>query len=74
VIAGGAHPDHTRICEFRRIHSASLQDLFVQVLQLCVKAGLVKLGHRGDRRDEDEGQRLQAQGDELRARQDPWVA
>jgi transposase len=45
VIAGGAHPDHSRISEFRRIHSSSLQDLFVQVLQLCVKAGLVKLGH-----------------------------
>jgi len=45
VVAGGCHPDHTRISEFRRIHSVSLEDLFVQVLNLCVKAGLVKLGH-----------------------------
>jgi transposase len=44
VIAGGAHPDHTRISEFRRIHSGVLAGLFLQVLQLCIKAGLVKLG------------------------------
>ena len=45
VIAGGTHPDHTRISEFRRIHLESLERLFVQVLQLCAKAKLVKLGH-----------------------------
>lgn len=44
VIAGGEHPDHTRISEFRRIHLDALADLFVQVLKLCQKAGLVKLG------------------------------
>jgi transposase len=44
VIAGGDHPDHTRISEFRRIHLDALADLFVQVLKLCQKAGLVKLG------------------------------
>jgi transposase len=44
VIAGGEHPDHTRISEFRRIHLDALADLFVQVLRLCQKAGLVKLG------------------------------
>jgi transposase len=45
VIAGGNHPDHVRISEFRRIHLEVLAGLFVQVLQLCQKAGLVKLGH-----------------------------
>src|SRR5690606_10249988 len=45
VIAGGTHPDHTRISEFRRIHLKELEKLFVQVLQLCAKAKLVKLGH-----------------------------
>lgn len=45
VIAAGNHPDHTRISEFRRIHLQALEALFVQVLQLCQKAGLVKLGH-----------------------------
>ncbi|HEU4394962.1 MAG TPA: IS1182 family transposase [Planctomycetota bacterium] len=38
-------PDHSRISEFRRRHLGALQGLFVQVLGLCGKAGLVKLGH-----------------------------
>jgi transposase len=45
VLTGGQHPDHTRISEFRRIHGCALSSLFVQVLKLCQKAGLVKLGH-----------------------------
>ena len=44
VLSGGEHPDHTRISEFRRVHLEALADLFVQVLKLCQKAGLVKLG------------------------------
>ena len=31
--------------EFRRRHLAALSALFVQVLKLCERAGLVKLGH-----------------------------
>jgi transposase len=45
VLAGGHHPDHTRISEFRRVHLETLRGLFVQVLMLCREAGLVKLGH-----------------------------
>lgn len=45
VLAGNTHPDHSRISEFRRIHLAALARLFVQVLRLCQKMGLVKLGH-----------------------------
>jgi transposase len=45
VLAGNTHPDHTRISEFRRIHLRALTKLFVQVLRLCQKMGLVKLGH-----------------------------
>src|SRR5207302_7005083 len=45
VIAGNTHPDHTCISEFRRIHLQALAELFLQVLRLCQKAGLVKLGH-----------------------------
>lgn len=45
VIAAGHHPDHTTISEFRRIHLKALADLFRQVLALCTKAGLVRLGH-----------------------------
>ena len=44
VLAGGNHPDHTRISEFRRQHQGALRGLFLQVLLLCSKAGLVKLG------------------------------
>jgi transposase len=44
VLAAGNHPDHTRLSEFRRIHAKLLQGFFVQVLQLCMKAGLVSLG------------------------------
>ena len=39
------HPDHDTIAEFRRQHLPVLAQLFTQVLQLCNKAGLVKLGH-----------------------------
>ncbi len=38
-------PDFRTISEFRRRHLAALGDLFVQVLALCQKAGLVGLGH-----------------------------
>lgn len=44
VLAAGNHPDHTRLSEFRRIHSKALAKLFKQVLKLCIEAGLVKLG------------------------------
>lgn len=45
VLAGGNQPDHTSISEFRRQHLEALASLFLQVLRLCQKAGLVKLGH-----------------------------
>jgi len=45
VIAAGQHPDHDTIAAFRNRHLKALSDLFVQVLQLCRQAGLVKLGH-----------------------------
>ena len=38
-------PDFRTIADFRKRHLAALGDLFVQVLKLCAKAGLVKLGH-----------------------------
>jgi transposase len=45
VIAGGEHPDHNRINEFRRVHLDALAGLFTQVLALAKKARLVKLGN-----------------------------
>ncbi|MFG3594451.1 transposase [Bradyrhizobium sp. RDI18] len=44
IVAGDA-PDFSTISEFRRRHLKALADLFVQVLKLAEKAGLVKLGH-----------------------------
>jgi Transposase domain (DUF772) len=38
-------PDFRTISEFRRRHLAALSPLFVRVLKLCERAGLVKLGH-----------------------------
>ena len=38
-------PDFRTISEFRRRHLAVLSALFLQVLKLCERAGLVKLGH-----------------------------
>ncbi len=45
VIAGECHPHFTRIAAIRRENLSLLEGLFLQVLQLCDKAGLVKLGH-----------------------------
>jgi transposase len=45
AVTGMAKPDHSTISDFRRTHMKELSQLFVQVLQLCEKAGLVKLGH-----------------------------
>ena len=38
-------PDHWTISEFRRRHLAVIDDLFKQVLQVCQRARLLKLGH-----------------------------
>ncbi len=38
-------PDFRTISDFRKDHLQSLAGLFVQVLRVCRKAGLVKLGH-----------------------------
>jgi transposase len=45
VLAGDQHPDHDCIADFRKRHLEALAGLFMQVLQLCQRAGLVKLGH-----------------------------
>ena len=45
ILAGGAHPHFTTINEFRLRHREAFAELFHQVLQECMSAGLVKLGH-----------------------------
>jgi transposase len=44
VLAGDRHPDHDSLASFRQRHLDALAELFTQVLTLCQKAGLVKLG------------------------------
>ena len=45
VLSGNQQPDHASIAEFRKRHLPELAKLFVQVLQMCQRAGLIKLGH-----------------------------
>ena len=45
VLACNQQPDHDSIAEFRKRHLPELAKLFVQILELCQRAGLVKLGH-----------------------------
>jgi transposase len=45
MIVAGDPPDFRTISEFRKRHLEALAGLFVQVLKLAEKAGLVKLGH-----------------------------
>src|SRR2546426_103579 len=45
VLSCNQQPDHDSIAGFRKRHLKELGRLFVQVLQLCERAGLVKLGH-----------------------------
>ena len=44
VIVGEDIPDFRTISDFRKIHLARLETLFVEVLKLCALAGLAKLG------------------------------
>lgn len=45
VLSADQHPDHDSLAAFRKRHLVGLSHLFLQVLQLCKEAGLVKLGH-----------------------------
>ena len=45
MLAAENRPDFRTISDFRKRHLNALAKIFCQVLQLCQKAGLVKLGH-----------------------------
>ena len=45
MLAANNTPDFRTVSDFRKDHLAALGNLFVQVLALCQRAGLVKLGH-----------------------------
>jgi transposase len=44
-IAGGLHPDHDTIANFRKTYLAEIKALFVQILLLAQAAGVLKLGN-----------------------------
>jgi transposase len=44
VIAANRAPDHCTISRFRKRHAERLAGLFVQVLAMCAKAGMVRVG------------------------------
>ena len=43
-LGAGNFPDFRTISDFRKIHHKRLAELFLQVLELCKQAGLVKMG------------------------------
>ena len=45
AVTGMEKPAHRTICLFRTQHAEALADLFKQVVRLCDRAGLIKLGH-----------------------------
>jgi transposase len=45
VLSANNTPDFKTISDFRKNHLEALAGLFVEILKLCQKAGLVKLGH-----------------------------
>ncbi len=45
VLAANNTPDFRTISDFRKDHLKALAALFLQVLKLCQRAGLIKLGH-----------------------------
>jgi transposase len=44
-LAGGRHPDHDTIANFRQRFLGEIKDLFVQVLLLAQEAGVLKMGN-----------------------------
>jgi transposase len=44
-LAGGLHPDHDTIANFRKTFLAEIQELFVQILLVAQAAGVLKLGN-----------------------------
>jgi len=44
-VAGGLHPDHDTIANFRKTFLGEIQELFVQVLLLAKEVGVLKVGN-----------------------------
>ena len=84
MIVAGDPPDFRTISEFRRRHLKALAGLFVQVLKLAEKAGLVKLGHvaldgtkikaNASKHKAMSYERMKKREAELQAEVDRWLA
>jgi len=84
MIVAGDPPDFRTISEFRKRHLKALAGLFVQVLKLAEKAGLVKLGHvaldgtkikaNASKHKAMSYERMKKREAELRAEVDRWLA
>jgi len=44
-LAGGLHPDHDTIANFRKTFLAEIEELFVQILLLAAQSGVFKVGN-----------------------------
>lgn len=44
VISANTKPDHSTICRFRQENEEKVAVIFIEVLKLCAKAGLIKVG------------------------------
>jgi transposase len=65
-LAGGQAPAYRAIAKFRKRHLSALGHVFVQALELCQAAGMLSLGRVALDAREGAGERIAAQGDELR--------
>jgi transposase len=84
MIVAGDPPDFRTIPDFRKRHLLALAGLFVQVLKLAEKAGLVKLGHvaldgtkikaNASKHKAMSYQRMKQREAELQAEVDRWLA
>jgi transposase len=84
MIVAGDPPDFRTISEFRRRHLKALAALFVQVLKLAERAGLVKLGHvaldgtkikaNASKHKAMSYERMKKRQAELKAEVDRWLA
>jgi transposase len=84
MIVAGDPPDFRTISEFRKRHLKALAALFVQVLKLAEKAGLVKLGHvaldgtkikaNASKHKAMSYERMKKREAELQAEVDRWLA
>ena len=84
MIVAGDVPDFRTISDFRKRHLRALASLFVQVLKLASKAGLVKLGHvaldgtkikaNASKHKAMSYERMKKREAELQAEVDRWLA